>query len=176
MAVAKEARWKVEDEANHLTDERVSLLLELRTCKDEVSAMQVEALKEKEALREAYQEGFDAILNYGYGCYAFTHNICRSQPEVPDGMLDTSKLLSPEFFINPRCPPGIVPIEATFINVHPSKATNALEREALAVVLETDNSEVGKHLSIVEVGQGNEPDSSARITEEINERDVSGEN
>ena len=35
---------------------------------------------------EAYEEGFDVIFNYGYGCYAFTHNICGSQPKVPDGM------------------------------------------------------------------------------------------
>ena len=58
-------------------------------------AIWAEALKEKEALREAYEEGFDVIFNYGYGCCAFAHNICGSQPEVPDGMSDTSKPLSP---------------------------------------------------------------------------------
>ena len=62
-------------------------------------AIWVEALKENEALREAYVEGFDVIFNYGYGCCAFAHNICRSQPEVPDGMPDTSKPLSQEFFL-----------------------------------------------------------------------------
>ena len=41
------------------------------------------------------------IFNYGYGCCAFAHNICGSQPVVLDGMPDTFKLLSPEFFINP---------------------------------------------------------------------------
>ena len=97
--MAEEARSKVKDETSCLVDERVSLLLELGTCKDEVSAIRVEALKEKKALDEAYEEGFDVIFNYGYGCCAFAHNICRSQPEVPNGMLDTSK-----FFINPRCP------------------------------------------------------------------------
>ena len=41
---------------------------ELETCKDEVSAIQAEALKENEALREACKEGLGVIFNYGYGC------------------------------------------------------------------------------------------------------------
>ena len=39
MAVVEEARRKAEDEARCLADERVSLLLELKTFKDEVSAI-----------------------------------------------------------------------------------------------------------------------------------------
>ena len=101
LGIVEEARWKAEDEASRLADERVSLLLELGSCKDEVFAIRAEALKEKKALEEAYEEGFDVIFNYGYGCCAFAHNICGNQPEVPDGMLNTSKPLSPEFFINP---------------------------------------------------------------------------
>ena len=89
----------MDDEVSRLTDERVSMLLELGTCKDEMSAIRAEALKESEALREDYEEGFDVIFNYGYGCCAFAHNICRSQPEFPDRMPDMSKLLSPEFFL-----------------------------------------------------------------------------
>ena len=108
------------------------------------------------------------IFNYGYGCCAFAHNICGSQPEVPNGMPDTSKLLSLEFFINARCLPGTVPVEAASIDVHPSEATNAPEREALATILEMDNSEAGKQLSTSKVGLGNALDSSARITREIN--------
>ena len=92
---------------------------------------------------------------------------------VPDGMPDTSKPLAPEFFINPRCPLGTVPTEAVSINVHPREAANVAEREALAAVLETDNNKAGEHLFAAEVGPGNEPDSSVRITEEINEPDVS---
>ena len=99
LAITEEARRRVDDEVSRQTDERVSLLLELGTCKDEMSAIREEALKENEALREAYEEGFDVIFNYGYGCCAFAHNICGSQPEVLDRMLDTSKLLSPEFFL-----------------------------------------------------------------------------
>ena len=176
LVVAEEARRKAKDEASRLANERVSLLLELGTYKDEVSVIWAEALEEKEALREAYEEGFDVIFNYGYGYCAFAHNICGSQPEVPDEISDTSKSLSPEFFINPRCPPGTVPAEAASIDVHPSEAMNAPEREALAAVLETDNSEADKHFSAPKVGQGNEPDFSVRITGEINEPDVSGGN
>ena len=44
LAVAEEARQKADDEVSRLTDERVSLLLELGTCKDEISAIRAEAL------------------------------------------------------------------------------------------------------------------------------------
>ena len=88
-------RRKAEDEANRLAVERVSLLLELGSCKDEMSAIRVEALKEKKALEEAYEDGFNVIFNYGYGYCAFTHGICGSQLEVPDGMPDMSKPLPP---------------------------------------------------------------------------------
>ena len=77
--------------------------------------------------------------------------------EVPDGMLDTSKPLSPEFFINPRCPSGVVPVVAAFIDVHHDEVTNVPDREAPTVVLETDNRKVGEHLSTTEVGSGKEP-------------------
>ena len=40
-----EAWWKAEEEANHLTYERVFLLLELRASKDELSAFRAEASK-----------------------------------------------------------------------------------------------------------------------------------
>ena len=96
LAVAKEARRKAEDEASRLADKRVYFLLELGTCKDEEFAIRAEALKEKRALEEAYEEGFDLIFNYGYGCCAFAYNICRSQPEVLDGMPNMSMSLSPE--------------------------------------------------------------------------------
>ena len=72
-------------------------------------------------------------------------------------MPDTSKSSSPEFFINPRCPPGVVPTEAASIDVHLDEVTNALEMEAPIAVLEMDNSKAGKHLSVAEVGSGKEP-------------------
>ena len=101
------------------------------------------------------------IFNYGYGCCDFAHNIYVSHPVVPDGMPDTSKPLSPEFFINPRCPPGVVPTEAATINVRPGEVMIKPEREVPAAVLGTDISEEGEHLSVAEVRLGNEPNFSA---------------
>ena len=72
-------------------------------------------------------------------------------------MPDTSKPLSPEFFINPRCPPGVVPTKAASIDVCPGEVANAPEKEAPAAVLEIDHSEVGEHLFAAEVGPGKEP-------------------
>ena len=76
LMVLEEARWKAEDEAIRLVIDRVSLLLELETSKDKVSTIREHALKEKKALEEAYEEGFDVIFNYGYDCCVFAHNIC----------------------------------------------------------------------------------------------------
>ena len=117
--------------------------------------------RKKKALDEAYEEGFNIIFNYRYGCCAFAHNICGSQPEVPGGIPNTSKPLSPEFFINPRCPPSVVPTEAASIDGRPGEATNALEREAPTTVLETDNSEAGENLFVAKVGLGNKPNFSS---------------
>ena len=36
----------------------------------------------------------------------FTHNICGSKPQILDGIPDPAVPLTPEFFANPRCPPG----------------------------------------------------------------------
>ena len=101
------------------------------------------------------------IFNYGYGCCAFAHNIGGSQPVVPDRMPKTSKPLSPEFFINPRSPLGVVPVEAATINVRSGEAMITPKKEVPATVLKIDISEAGEHLSTVEVGLGNVPDSSA---------------
>ena len=49
----------------------------------------------------------------------------------------------------------------------------ASEREVPAANLEADISEAGVHLSVVEVGLGNEPDSPVRVTGESEEPDVS---
>ena len=151
----------MEDEVSRLAVERVSLVLELGTSKDEVSTLQAQTLKEKKAMEEAYEDGFDVIFKYGYGCCAFVHNICGSQPVVLDGIPDMSKPLTPGFFINPRCLPGAVPAEATTINVCPGEAMITPEREVPIAILKTDISKAGKHISTIEVGPGNEPDFSA---------------
>ena len=117
-------------------------------------------------MEEAYEDGFDVIFKYGYSCCAFAHNICGSQPLVQDGMPDTYKSLSPEFFINPRCPPSVVHAEVMTINFRSSEVMIGSEREVPAAILEADISEAGEHLSVTEVGLGNEPDSSSRVTGE----------
>ena len=66
------------------------------------------------------------------------------------------------FFINPRCPLGVALEVAASIDVRSGEVTNASEREAPAVVLETDNNEVGEHLFVAKVGAGNKPIFSAQ--------------
>ena len=127
LAASKEARRKAEDEASRLANERVSLLLELGASKDELAGVQVEAAKEQKAVEEAFGTSFDVIFNYGYGCYAFTHDICGSEPVIPDGMLDKLKSLPLEFFINPRCPPSAAPgVHTTDPNVDVREASKNL--------------------------------------------------
>ena len=72
-------------------------------------------------------------------------------------MSDTSKSLSPEFLINPRCPPSVVPTEVVSTDVLPDEATNAPEGEAPVAVLKTGNSKEGEHPSALAVGSGKEP-------------------
>ena len=86
--------------------------------------------------------------------------------------VNTSKPLSPEFFNNPRCPLGAVPAEAATINVFSGEAMVGSEREVPAAVLEANISEAGENLSAAEVGLGNKPDSSTRVTGESEEPDV----
>ena len=115
LAASREACQTAEEEANRLTDERVSLLVELRARKDELSTFPAEVAKEKKALEAEYDVGFEAIFNYGYGYYAFAHNICGSKPNIPYGMSGTSEPLTPEFFFNPQCPPIFVSIGAGIV-------------------------------------------------------------
>ena len=101
LATSRDACRTAEEEASRLKNERVSLLVELKASKDELFAFHAEVAKEKKALEAKYDAGFEAIFNYGYGCYAFAHNIYGSKPKIPDGMLGTSEPLTLEFFVNP---------------------------------------------------------------------------
>ena len=109
LAASEEAWRKAEKEVSRLIDERVSLLVELGANKDELSAFRAEASKEKKALEEEFDSGFEVIFNYGYGCCAFAHNFYGSKPRIPDGMPDKSKLLPPEFFYQSLMPPECCP-------------------------------------------------------------------
>ena len=157
MAASEEAWWKAEDEGSRLADERVSLLLVLEASKDELAGFRAEAAKEIKVAEEAFDAGFNMTFNYGYGCCAFAHNIFGSKPMIPDGMLDASKPLPPEFFINPRCPSSAAP------RVHTTDPY-------------VDVREAGKSLPVAEVGLDIQLESPIRVIVEDEEPNASGGN
>ena len=101
-----EACTKAKEEKSRLTDERLSMILELGTIKDDFAALREKAVANREAMEAEFDVSGDKLFNYGYGCCFFTHNICGSKPQISDGMPDPSVPLTPEFFANPRCPPS----------------------------------------------------------------------
>ena len=107
LAAAGGACTKAEEENNHLTDERLSLMLELGSIKDEFATFPEKVVADREAMEAELDVSDDALFNYGYGCCVFAHNICGSNPEIPDGMPNPSTPLTPDFFANPRCPPTL---------------------------------------------------------------------
>ena len=70
-------------------------------------------------MEEDYQKALKLIFAYGYGCCVFKHNICGDQPEILDGMLDSTNPLPPEFFVNLRCPlaPTAIKVKAVDIDL-----------------------------------------------------------
>ena len=111
LSMAVEACLKAEEENNRLTDERLSLILELGTIKDDFAALREKAVADRKAMEAEFDASYDTLLNYGYGCCVFTHNICRSKPQIFDGILDPSVPLTLEFFANPRCPQSTLSID-----------------------------------------------------------------
>ena len=101
LAAAGEAYWKAEKENFRLTDERLSLIIELEASKEELSAFQAKMTKERKAMEEQFDASSDVLFNYGYSYCAFAHNICGSEPMILAGMPDTRKSLPPEFFYQP---------------------------------------------------------------------------
>ena len=106
LALAGEACRKAEEDSGRLTNERLSLIMELRTIKDEFAALREKAAADRETMEAEFDSSGDTLFNYGYGCCVFMHNICGSKPQIPDGMSDPFVPLTPEFFANPRCPPS----------------------------------------------------------------------
>ena len=105
-------------------------MLEIKAAKDEVSSLQSQVDKDKEAMEEDFQKALELIFSYGYGCYKFKHNICGDQLEVLDGTLESSDPLPLEFFVDPKVPPAPVATEATTAEVDQSEATKEPERSA----------------------------------------------
>ena len=102
----KEACRRVEEENSRLTDERLSLLLELGTAKDDFAVFQERSFSERSAMETEFDASSDVIFKYGYVCCAFAYDIRGSKPKIPLGMSNTSTPLTSKFFVNPRCPSG----------------------------------------------------------------------
>ena len=64
----------------------------------------------------------------------FKHSICGIQPEVPDGMPDSSDTLPSEFFVSPKCPPILAVTEATTAKVDLIEMAKNLEENAFVGV------------------------------------------
>ena len=105
LAVVGEASKKAEEENSRLADERLALVMDLGTMKDEFAAFQEKAAVNRETMEAEFDSNGDALFNYGYGCCVFTHNYCWSKPQIPDGMSDPSVPLTLEFFAKPPLPP-----------------------------------------------------------------------
>ena len=100
--------------------------------KDEISSLHSQTRKDKEAMKEDYQKALEVIFAYGYGCCVFKHNICGDQPEVLDGMLDSSNPLPPKFFVSPKSPLVPTATENTAVEAHPSEVAKEPEENASA--------------------------------------------
>ena len=94
--------------------------------------------RDNEAMEEEYQKDLKVIFAYGYGCCVFKHNICGDHPEVPEGMLDSTDPLPPEFFVNPDCPSVQGAAEATATEAPLSKTA----KEPMEVAVAEDQSEL----------------------------------
>ena len=60
----------------------------------------------------------------------FKHNISNNNPEVPNGMPDSSDPLPLKFFVNPRCPLVPTATKATATEVDQSEAAKEPEMSA----------------------------------------------
>ena len=88
LALTGEACRKAEEENGRLTDERLALIMELGTLKDDFDAFQEKAVVDRETMEAEFDASGDTLFNYGYGCCVFTHNIRGSKPQILDEMSD----------------------------------------------------------------------------------------
>ena len=112
------------------------LIFELGTIKDDFAALWEMAVADREAMEAEFDASDDMLFNYGYGCCVFTHNICGSKPQIPDGMPDPSVPLTLEFFANTRCPLSTSfaapapDLAAVSREEHPENSSTATREEA----------------------------------------------
>ena len=95
LSLAGEACTKADEENNRLTDEQLSLFLELGTIKDDFAALREKVVADREAMEAEFDASGDTLFNYGYGCYVFTHNIRGRKPQIHNGMSDPLIPLTP---------------------------------------------------------------------------------
>ena len=129
-AVSEKAKHKDEAEVASLEVEKMSLLLEIGASKEEISSLYSQAGKDKEAMEEDYHKALEVIFAYGYKCCAFKHNIYADQPEVLDGVPESSDPLPPKFFVSPRCPPVPAATKDTAVKAHPSEVAKEPKENA----------------------------------------------
>ena len=67
LSLAGEACTKAEEENSRLTDERLSLILELETIKDDFAALREKVVADREAMEAEFDASGDKLFNYGYG-------------------------------------------------------------------------------------------------------------
>ena len=70
LVAAKEAYRRVEEENGCLTNEQLSLLVELGATKNDFAAFREKSFAERLALEAEFDASSDVIFNYGYGCCA----------------------------------------------------------------------------------------------------------
>ena len=64
--------------------------MELGTTKDDFMAFRERSFAERLALEAEFDASSNVIFNYGYGYYAFAHDIRGSKPKIPPEMPDSS--------------------------------------------------------------------------------------
>ena len=77
-----------------MADENVALIIELGALKDDFASFRDKAAADREAIEAEFDSSGDTLFNYGYGCCAFTYNICGSKPQILDGMSNPSVSLT----------------------------------------------------------------------------------
>ena len=95
LVAANEAYRRAEEENSHLTDKRMSLLMELGAIKEDFATFRAKSSAEKLALEAEFDASSDVIFDYGYGFCAFAYDIRGSKPMILAEMPNTSTPLPP---------------------------------------------------------------------------------
>ena len=92
LVATGEACTKSKEENGRLADEKLALVLELGSVKDEFTAFREKAVADRETMEAEFDFSGDTLFNYGYGCCVFMHNIYGSKPQIPDGICQSPLL------------------------------------------------------------------------------------